>query len=164
MRNQRIHVAWLTALLGLMGLAWWWLVPAQSPRLTIESTALGQVLVFERSSSGHYRWRGKVGGVATEFLIDTGAARTTIPKTLADQAGLQLLEKTTFSTASGKVQGGIAQTTVTLEGGLRLDQHRVAVIPDMGTNALLGMDVLTRLRVEMAGNEMRVRLPSHAQP
>ena len=160
MRFQRHTVAWLTAFFGLAGLAWWWLAaPTHSP-LHIEASAQGQVLVFQRSGSGHYRWRGTLGGVPTEFLVDTGAVRTTIPKTLAEQAGLQLVEQTTFSTASGEVQGGIAVAPLVLQGGVQLSALRVAVIPGMGTDALLGMDVLARLKLEMSGNEMRVTLPT----
>jgi aspartyl protease family protein len=159
MRSQRSTVAWATAIMGLLGLLGFWLLHEPSATLRIEPSAQGQVLVLQRTSSGHYRWQGTVNGVAAEFLVDTGAVRTTIAQSLADAAKLPITPGNEVHTASGKVQGGIASATLVLHGGLRIDGLRLGVLPSMPTDPLLGMDVLSRLRVEMQGNEMKIWLP-----
>jgi aspartyl protease family protein len=159
MKRQRIIVAWGMAVFGLLGLLLYGLLKEPSATWHIEPSAQGQVLVLQRASSGHYRWQGALNGVPTEFLVDTGALRTTIAQSLATQAKLQIAQANEVHTASGKVQGGIASATLVLAGGVRIEGLRVGVLPSMGTDPLLGMDVLARLRLEMQGDDMKIWLP-----
>jgi aspartyl protease family protein len=160
MRNQRVVVAWSMAVFGLLMLLADWLLKEPEATWRVEKSAQGQTLVLQRASSGHYRWAGQINGVATEFLVDTGAVRTTIAQSLATEAKLQITQGNEVHTASGKLQGGIASANLVLSGGLRIDGLRVGVLPSMPTDPLLGMDVLARLRVQMQGNEMKIWLPN----
>jgi aspartyl protease family protein len=99
-----------------------------------------------RSRDGHFHWPGRVNGVAVDFLVDTGATGTALPAALARQAGLVLDGTVRSSTAGGIVEGRLARADVELQGGVRVDALRVAVLPQLEA-PLLGMDVISKLRL-----------------
>jgi aspartyl protease family protein len=99
-----------------------------------------------RSRDGHFHWPGRVNGVAVDFLVDTGATGTALPAALAREAGLVLEGTLRSSTAGGVVEGRLARADVELQGGVRVDALRVAVLPQLEA-PLLGMDVISKLRL-----------------
>ncbi|NJM43829.1 MAG: hypothetical protein HC858_07355, partial [Brachymonas sp.] len=68
-----------------------------------------------------------------------------------------------FNTANGTVRGGIARVTLELEGGLKIEQQRISIMPEMDI-ALLGMDVLGKLQLQQNGKDLLVRLPPASKP
>jgi aspartyl protease family protein len=135
----------------------WWLAQQQRSTFSVQSALGAQVLVIERARDGHYRWPGRIGEVQVNFLVDTGASRTSISQELATQAGLKAFDTARFSTANGQVQGSLAKASLQLEGGLKMERHTVAVMPRMDDQALLGMDVLGKLSIEQSQNQLRIR-------
>ncbi len=156
----KIVTVWGVVVTLLFLVAQWWLAQRQRSELTFESSALGSVLVIERARDGHYHWPGHVGDVAVDFLIDTGASRTSISQELAQRAGLKNFDAVQFSTANGNVTGGLARSTMRLEGGLILERHVVAVMPRMDNTALLGMDILGKLKMEQSDRQLRISFPA----
>ena len=147
----------LWALLGtgvfLAVLAW-----QNQQRQTLFS-AQGGVIELRRAPDGHFHWPGSVNGVAVDFLVDTGATRTSLPASLAQAARLPEEGRVQSSTAGGTVQGWTGRGDLQLQGGVRLQQLPLTVLPALGT-PLLGMDVLSRLRFSQADGVLRLRPPT----
>lgn len=104
------------------------------------------VIELTRGPDGHYHWPGRVDGVPVDFLVDTGATSTALPRALAERAGLQPEGTVRSNTAGGLVTGQTARADVSLEGGVQALRLRVTVLPDLDS-PLLGMDVLGRLKL-----------------
>jgi aspartyl protease family protein len=133
----------------------WWSAEQRKPRLVTDAAGQTQI-VLPRDRSGHYFWAGQINGKEVEFLVDTGASQTSISKDLAQDLGLNEEGNTVFSTANGLVRGGLTQATLVLEGGLRFERQRIAMLPRMERTGLLGMDVLGKLKLEQQGKELRI--------
>ncbi len=159
-RTLKIITVWGLVFAVLFVAAQWWLAQQNRSTFQVESANGGQVLVIARARDGHYHWPGQVGGVSVDFLVDTGASRTSISQAVATQAGLKPFDSARFSTANGDVTGGLVKTTLQLEGGLSMQRHTVAVLPRMDGPALLGMDVLGKLSIEQSQNQLRIRFPN----
>ena len=115
----------------------------------------GQTVVLTRGDDGHFHWPGRVGNVAVEFLVDTGATATALPQALAERAGLTPLGAVRTQTAGGAARGFVARADIALDGGVRADKLTVTVLPDLGA-PLLGMDVLGRLHFSQKPGELRI--------
>lgn len=120
----------------------------------------GEVIVLTRSADGHFHWPGRVGDMAVDFLVDTGATSTALPQALAERAGLQPLGTVRAQTAGGAARGFVARADIVLDGGVRADRLPVTVLPNLAA-PLLGMDVLGRLHFSQRPGELRIE-PSEA--
>ena len=142
---------------GLLGLVLFlgvkfWLAQEQRARFT---TTTDGVIEIRRGADGHYHWPGRVNGVEVEFLVDTGATGTALPLALAERAGLRGEGRITSSTAGGTVHGTLARADIELDGGVRADRLRVAILPDLAS-PLLGMDVLSQLHFSQSDGVLRL--------
>ena len=152
----KIVTVWLLVGLAIfLGLQAW---QAEQRRMRF-STGDGGSIEIRRADDGHYHWPGRVNGVAVEFLIDTGATTTALPLAVAERAGLVAEGRVTSSTAGGTVQGVQARADIELDGGVRAQQLRVAVLPSLAS-PLLGMDILSRLHLTQGDGVMRLRPPA----
>lgn len=152
-RTLKIVTVWLVlGLLLFLGLQAW---QAQQQRMQFSSSAQG-VIELRRAADGHYHWPGRVNGVPVEFLVDTGATSTALPQALAQRAGLAAEGRISSSTAGGVVQGVQSRADIDLDGGLRAQRLRVAVLPGLAS-PLLGMDVLSRLRLTQSEGVLRLQ-------
>jgi aspartyl protease family protein len=115
----------------------------------------GGVITLERARDGHFHWPGRLSGVQVDFLVDTGATSTAIPAALAQRAGLSTSGSVRSNTAGGTVTGTLGVADVELDGGVTAQRLRVAVLPDLKT-PLLGMDVLSKLRITQEGQRMLI--------
>ncbi len=115
----------------------------------------GQAVVLTRGDDGHFHWPGRVGDVAVDFLVDTGATSTALPQALAERLALKPLGTVRTMTAAGPVQGFVAKADVSLDGGVRADRLIVTVLPSLDS-PLLGMDVLGRLHFTQKPGELRI--------
>ncbi len=118
------------------------------------------VIELRRGPDGHFHWPGRVGGLAVDFLVDTGATRTALPQALAERAGLVFEGRTQSSTAAGVAQGWTARADLQLDGGVRAERLAVTVLPQLGA-PLLGMDVLSRMRFTQQGGVLRLEPTPH---
>lgn len=113
------------------------------------------VITLERGRDGHYRWPGRVDGTPVVFLVDTGATSTTIPAAVAERAGLEAQGSFRSNTAGGVVTGRLSVADIELQGGVQAQRLRIGVLPELST-PLLGMDVLSKMRITQDGQSMRI--------
>lgn len=151
-RTLKLTTLWLLIVLGVFLAVQAWQRERDASRLHLA----GQAVVLARGADGHFHWPGRVGGVAVEFLVDTGATTTALPQALAERAGLQPLGPVRTQTAAGAAQGFAARADITLEGGIRAERLPVAVLPQLAA-PLLGMDVLGRLHFSQKPGELRIQ-------
>lgn len=114
---------------------------------------VGDAIELRRQPDGHFHWPGRVNDRPVEFLVDTGATRTALPRSLVPDLPSEGV--TTSATAGGVVQGDWVRVDLQLQGGVRITQLRVAVLPDLQV-PLLGMDVLGRLQFRQADGVLRI--------
>ena len=157
-RGLRLVIVWLV--IGTAVFLAVQALQARAERACFSFDAASGRIELKRGADGHFRWPGQVNGVAVTFLVDTGATSTTLPLplALAQQAGLALEGSIRSSTAGGEVQGRLARADVALQGGVSAERLRVAVLPQLDA-PLLGMDIISRLRLSQAGGVMTLELP-----
>ena len=152
-RGLRLAIVWL-----VIGTVVFLVVQAfqsQAERSRFSFDAVGGAIELKRAPDGHFHWPGRLNGIEVDFLVDTGATSTAIPKALAEQAGLASEGTLQSSTAGGVVQGSIARADVALRGGVRVERLRVAVLPRL-ESPLLGMDLLSKMRFSQSGGVLRL--------
>jgi aspartyl protease family protein len=152
-RTLKLATVWLLlgALVFVAVQAW----QAQQQRARFSVDAVSGAIELKRAADGHFHWPGTVNGIAVDFLVDTGATGTAIPQALANRAGLVAEGTLRSSTAGGVVQGSLARADVALQGGVRADRLRVAVLPRL-ESPLLGMDVLAKMRFTQNDGVLRL--------
>jgi len=148
---KHVTVWLLLGLLVFLGIQWW-LHRAEQTRFQ----QVGSAIEIRRSADGHYHWPGRVNGRAVDFLVDTGATGTAISAALAGELGLEPIDTVRSSTAGGVVTGQIVRADVELQGGVSAQRLRVVALRALGTNPLLGMDVLGRLRWQQRDGVLRI--------
>lgn len=151
----KIATAWLVAGTLMFVAFQAWMNHEQRTQFSVN----GGVITLERARDGHFHWPGRLSGVPVDFLVDTGATSTAIPAALARRAGLATGGSVRSNTAGGTVTGTIGTADVELDGGVTAQRLRVAVLPDLKT-PLLGMDVLSKLRITQEGQRMRIAAPA----
>ena len=155
-RSFKLVTVWL-----LIGTAMFLAVQAMQHRAAqsrFSFDAASGRIELKRAPDGHFHWPGRVNGVAVDFLVDTGATGTALPLALAQQAGLELEGAVRSSTAGGVVEGRLARADVVLQGGVVAERLRVAVLPRL-SSPLLGMDVISRLRLTQSGGVLTLEVP-----
>lgn len=152
-RTLKLATVWLLlgALVFVAVQAW----QSQQQRARFSVDAVSGAIELKRAADGHFHWPGTVNGIAVDFLVDTGATGTAIPQALATRAGLVAEGTLRSSTAGGIVQGSLARADVALQGGVRADRLRVAVLPRL-ESPLLGMDVLAKMRFTQSDGVLRL--------
>ncbi|UUX96294.1 TIGR02281 family clan AA aspartic protease [Aquabacterium sp. J223] len=121
----------------------------------------GESVVLRRGADGHYHWPGRLQGRAVDFLVDTGATQSAVSTTLARSLGLPEQGTVTLQTAGGPVQGRVVLADLDLDGGLAVQRLRLIALDGLGERgavAILGMDVLGRLRWEQSEGRLRIDL------
>jgi aspartyl protease family protein len=157
----KIATVWLVlATLLFLAVQAWQRREAQTRFQVLEGGAgQGRQVVLLRGPDGHYHWPGRLNGVEVDFLVDTGATGTAISAELAQRAGLSLGERFVSQTANGAVEARRARATLELAGGLRVTQLEVGVLPALGTQPLLGMNVLGKLTMQQQAGRLTITLP-----
>lgn len=108
--------------------------------------------------SGNYMLPGSINGVPMTFMVDTGASTVSVPAGAADRMGLEGCQGISSQTANGRTSGCMALARELRFGPFTARDVRVAVLPDMAPGtALLGMNVLSRMRMLQQGGRMVLR-------
>lgn len=105
---------------------------------------------------GHYYSAGYVNGVPAVFMVDTGASLTTLSQEVAYKSGVTSCASHTFNTANGPAQGCVAKVGKLQIGEFILRDFEVAVMPNLPTDALLGMNVMRLFRLEQQNGVLRI--------
>jgi aspartyl protease family protein len=130
-----------------------WQAQQRASRFVVDTQG---VIELRRAPDGHFHWPGTVNGRQVDFLVDTGATRTALPLALAE--GLPALGTVRSATAGGVVQGHVVRADLVLQGGVRVSQLPITVLPQLGA-PLLGMDVLSRLNFSQSDGVLRLQAP-----
>ncbi|MFC7419295.1 TIGR02281 family clan AA aspartic protease [Iodobacter arcticus] len=122
------------------------------------SSGQGQQLILKRSRDGHFRLNGRINGQPVVLLIDTGATMMTLGAPLAER--LQLKEGQPFmsQTANGVVQGYQSKLEQFSFGPFEFNQVTVGVVPQLGDEILLGMNVIKRFEVTLKDDQMILKM------
>jgi clan AA aspartic protease (TIGR02281 family) len=106
-------------------------------------------LEVRMDASHSYRTPGTVNGRHVTFVIDTGASRTAISQQVADAAGLKGCSNASYAaTANGMVVSCQVTVPEITFGTFHVRNLVVAIMPSMPVDALLGMDVLGRMKIQ----------------
>jgi aspartyl protease family protein len=149
-RTLKHATVWLVVATALFLAAQAWLSAQRASQFQIADG----VIELRRAADGHFHWPGTVNGRRVDFLVDTGATRTALPQALAD--GLPAEGRVRSATAGGTVLGTTSRVDLVLQGGVRVRQLPVTVLPDLGA-PLLGMDVLSRLHFSQVDGVLRLQ-------
>lgn len=107
-----------------------------------------------RARDGHFHIDGAVQGEPVRFLIDTGASTVSISRELATRIGLGCDIPSTFRTANGLVQGCTSRVAELYFGPFRAENLAIAILPDLASDALLGMNALRHVRMEQTSDRL----------
>ena len=111
---------------------------------------------LSRSRDGHFHIDGTIQGKPVSFLIDTGASTVSISQQLASRIGLGCDLAATFRTANGVVQGCSTRVDELEFGPFRIGNVSVAILPNLTSEALLGMNALRKVRMEQQADTLRL--------
>ncbi len=114
---------------------------------------------LRRAGDGHYHIDGGIQGAPVRFLIDTGASTVSISRQLAARIHLDCELITNFRTANGVVQGCTTRVATLDFGPFRIHDISVAILPDLSSEALLGMNALRQVRMEQEADRLRLSRP-----
>lgn len=116
----------------------------------------GKLTLYLRADHS-YRVQGSINSHPVEFVVDTGASATVISKRVADAAGIRSCTGIGYSaTANGAVPNCVATVPQLTFGTFRVNNLMVTILPNLSVDALLGMDVLRRMKVEQRGDVMYI--------
>lgn len=113
---------------------------------------------ISRARDGHFHIDGSIQGAPVRFLIDTGASTVSISQELAARIGLGCDISTTFRTANGSVQGCSSRVTELEFGPFRISNASVAILPNLTSEPLLGMNALRQVRMEQEADKLRLSI------
>ena len=154
MSLQRQHYAAALVWLVLMGLVYVYFESYSRPA----ASQLGHgELRIPRAPDGHFYVDGSVNGTPVRFLIDTGASSVSLSQALAQRIGLQGGRAAEFSTAGGTASGEFFSDVSIRIANLHVDGLRVAVLPTMGAEALLGQNFLRHVDVLIRDDALLLR-------
>ncbi len=126
------------------------------PKVGVAGPGNGSIEI-PRSRNGHFYVAGAIDGQPVTFMIDTGASAVAIGSSLAQRMNLPRGRATTLQTANGIAP---AEETVAQQislGNITLREVRVLVLANLGSEALLGQNVLRHLEVVQTADTMQLK-------
>jgi aspartyl protease family protein len=113
-------------------------------------------LVVYVSPDGHYYIPGDVNGFAVRFMVDSGAATSSIPARYALNAGIGVAVAKLVNTADGQITIGETSGNVITIGNARIANARIMVIDKLQA-ALLGAEVLNLFDISYSQGVMTIK-------
>lgn len=133
-------------------------LPEPTRYLPVEVEERSRELVIRTDRQGRYMAEGTVNGVATEFLVDTGANWLVLGKAIAEQAGVTAEQPVQVKTASGVAQGYWTKIETLSLGTLHWTDIEAIVLADLESPpALLGMNLLKTVNMDMSGERLLLK-------
>lgn len=115
---------------------------------------------LRQNAGGHYSVNGTIGGTPLLFMLDTGATVTSVSNGFALRAQIPLCRPTTTNTANGVANACMARVPELSFGNFRVTDVDVMILPQLvGSEALLGMNVLRHFGIEQRNGVMRISAP-----
>jgi len=126
--------------------------------LTLSNSVMSkgyESIELKSQADGGYYISGSINKFQMLFQVDTGASLTSIPKEIADKAGIYSCTESTFETSNGPVTGCVATIPELKFGNFSIYAIDVAVMPNL-KNPLLGMNVLRHIRLDQSDGVLRL--------
>jgi aspartyl protease family protein len=152
-----IVVLWLVVAAGIYWAFNAFLAHQYNPNTEV-SAGQGQQLVLQRSKDGHFRLNGRINGEPVVLLIDTGATTMTLGAALATHLQLKPGESMISQTANGAVEGYQSRLDQLSVGPFEFTSVAVGVVPELGNEILLGMNVIRHFDVLLKGDQMILKM------
>jgi aspartyl protease family protein len=127
---------------------------------TIKRTGHSVQITLHSDYDSHFRIKGSINGIATTFLVDTGATSVAVSESLAEEAGLERYSQVQSITANGIGIGYLTKIESLIIGTIEMHDVRAIIIPDLGReDGLLGMNVLNKFTVQQTKSTMTITAP-----
>lgn len=156
MTNFPKTAAWLIFWLSLGGGLYYYFEAKLNPN-TVENVGNGKEVILKRDPNGHYRAEALIDGVKTIVLVDTGADDVSISQDLANKLGITSHSAIRTQTANGDTLGYFIRLDSVKLGGIEVSNVAALIVPNLGTDALLGMSFLNRMDVRLHKGTMTIR-------
>jgi len=156
MTNYPKTAAWLVLWLSLGGGLYYYFEAKLNPN-TVENIGTGKEVLLKRDPNGHYRAEALIDGVKTIVLVDTGADDVSISQDLANRLGITSHSAIRTQTANGDTVGYYTRLNSVKLGGIEVTNVGALIVPNLGTDALLGMSFLNRMDVRLHQGTMTIR-------
>jgi aspartyl protease family protein len=159
-RRPPAGLMWMVLLWCLIGGALYLMVRSFVPGFgPVRVQAAGaDELLLSPDRSGNYTVPGAINGVPVTFLVDTGASTVSVSARAADRMGLSGCQGIASQTANGSTSGCLALARELRFGPFTARDVRVAVLPHLsGGTALLGMNLLSRMRMVQQDGHLELR-------
>lgn len=124
---------------------------------TAAKLSTGAEVRLERDLSGHYRAEAFINGVKTTVMIDTGATDVAISSKFAGQLGIQSNQAIRTQTANGDTVAYMIRLKSIKLGSIEANDVAATIVPNLGTDILLGMSFLNRMDVRLYKGTMTIR-------
>jgi clan AA aspartic protease (TIGR02281 family) len=129
-------------------------VPYDAGRISVNDESADTVTVT-RDSHGTYSLPGSINGRSVNFIVDTGASFTTISGDFAKTLGInKCLQVGITHTANGDAPMCRVKISSLSFGGFSYSNISVSLSPNMQGIALIGNDLLSRLKVNQQAGVM----------
>ncbi|HEU0233770.1 MAG TPA: retroviral-like aspartic protease family protein [Gallionella sp.] len=115
----------------------------------------GEKLTLYLDANHSFRVPGTIKKYPVTFVVDTGASNTIISERVATAAGIRTCTTMGYSsTANGLVPNCVVTVPDMSFGMFHFNNLIVTIMPKLSVDALLGMDVLRRMKIEQQGDVM----------
>ena len=155
MSNFSKTIAWLALWLALGGGLYYFFEAKLNPN-SVEKVGTGQEVKLKRDPNGHYRAEALINGVKTTVLVDTGADDVSISQNMANRLGINSHSAIRTETANGDTVGYFIRLDSVKLGGIEVTNVAALIVPNLGTDALLGMSFLNRMDVRLHQGTMTI--------
>ncbi len=128
------------------------------PQMQVSSSGQGSEITLPRARDGHFRINGSINGEPVVFLLDTGASTITVNNALAEKLNLPRGDIFIAQTANGDIQGYQSKLNRLSFGPFEFENVSVGVVPNLGNEVLLGMNVIRQFDIRTQDNQMHLKL------
>ena len=125
---------------------------------TADKLSAGPEVKLVRDLSGHYRAEAFINGVKTTVMVDTGATDVAISSKFAEQLGIQSNQAIRTQTANGDTVAYMTRLKSIKLGSIEANNVAATIVPNLGTDILLGMSFLNRMEVRLYQGVMIIRV------
>lgn len=156
---------WVAALLMLGGLTWLFSGLENAQRHPNQGVSAlntdGYLEVrLDPNRAGHYVAEGAIGGEQVTYLVDTGASYVAVSAEQAERFGLRGQGSAYMRTANGEVEASLTRIPEMEVAGIRLQNVRAVIMPNMGGEVLLGMNALNQIDWQRRDGQLILRQAS----
>lgn len=114
-------------------------------------------LTLYMSANKTYSVSGSVNNYPVVFIVDTGASRTVISQRVAAASGIRNCTGGGYSNTANGIVRNCSVTVPNISFGMfRFNNLIVTILPNMNIDALLGMDVLSQMKVQQQSGAMYI--------